>query len=330
MQLRPHHRRPRLQRGPPAGRGHASGSRPQWPMAPSTSTTTEILRRRRRERRRHRGCRPVAPRPSSPPPGGQPRGQCRQGRRRSHRGLPARRRRTPPTWTPTWPSTLAPSPPAGCAWRPTTWPSGPGPSRSRWWTAPTPSGRSWVELFNRLVTTGTRLDLLDTQCGFKAFRTPAARLLFHLVRIDRFAFDVEVLARARRLGLQDRRDPRPLEARPRKHDPPGPRLALHAHRRLPIAPRPRSPTPDHGGRGPRHRPDRHRFGCAGRRRWERFARGPEWPMWRYRPSAGCRCRSWRTGGRCSSCSHWPTPSSRERCVQPCARRSRLFPCSAGV
>lgn len=57
-------------------------------------------------------------------------------------------------------------------------------------------------LFNRMVTTGTGLDLHDTQCGFKAFRTPAARLLFHLVRIDRFAFDVEVLARAGRLGLQ--------------------------------------------------------------------------------------------------------------------------------
>jgi hypothetical protein len=57
-------------------------------------------------------------------------------------------------------------------------------------------------LFNRLVTAGTGLGLLDTQCGFKSFRTPAARLLFHLVRIDRFAFDVEVLARARRLGLR--------------------------------------------------------------------------------------------------------------------------------
>ncbi|HEY5098283.1 MAG TPA: dolichyl-phosphate beta-glucosyltransferase, partial [Acidimicrobiales bacterium] len=57
-------------------------------------------------------------------------------------------------------------------------------------------------LFNRLVTTGTGLGLQDTQCGFKAFRTPAARLLFHLVRIDRFAFDVELLARARRLGLR--------------------------------------------------------------------------------------------------------------------------------
>ena len=56
-------------------------------------------------------------------------------------------------------------------------------------------------LFNQFVTMGTGLGLKDTQCGFKAFRTPVARLLFHLVRIDRFAFDVEVLARARRLGL---------------------------------------------------------------------------------------------------------------------------------
>ena len=57
-------------------------------------------------------------------------------------------------------------------------------------------------LFNQLVTTGTGLRLRDTQCGFKAFRTPAARLLFHLATIERFAFDVEVLTHARRLGLR--------------------------------------------------------------------------------------------------------------------------------
>ncbi|HEX4220465.1 MAG TPA: glycosyltransferase [Acidimicrobiales bacterium] len=56
-------------------------------------------------------------------------------------------------------------------------------------------------LFNRLVTAGTDLDFLDTQCGFKAFHTEVARLVFHLVPIDRFAFDVEVLACAHRLGL---------------------------------------------------------------------------------------------------------------------------------
>ncbi len=57
-------------------------------------------------------------------------------------------------------------------------------------------------LFNRMVTAGTGLGLEDTQCGFKAFRTPVARVLFHLVRIDRFAFDVEILSTARRLGLR--------------------------------------------------------------------------------------------------------------------------------
>jgi dolichyl-phosphate beta-glucosyltransferase len=56
-------------------------------------------------------------------------------------------------------------------------------------------------LFNELVTTGTGLGLRDTQCGFKGFHTTVARLLFHLVQIDRFAFDVELLSQARRLGL---------------------------------------------------------------------------------------------------------------------------------
>ena len=56
--------------------------------------------------------------------------------------------------------------------------------------------------FNRLVNAVTGVGLADTQCGFKAFRTPVARLLFHLTVIDRFAFDVEVLFRARRLGLE--------------------------------------------------------------------------------------------------------------------------------
>lgn len=56
-------------------------------------------------------------------------------------------------------------------------------------------------VFNALVVGATALDLRDTQCGFKAYRTPAARTLFHLVRIDRFAFDAGMLFAARRLGL---------------------------------------------------------------------------------------------------------------------------------
>jgi dolichyl-phosphate beta-glucosyltransferase len=55
--------------------------------------------------------------------------------------------------------------------------------------------------FNRLVNAVTHLSLADTQCGFKAFRAPAAKLLFHCSITERFAFDVEILTLARRLGL---------------------------------------------------------------------------------------------------------------------------------
>jgi dolichyl-phosphate beta-glucosyltransferase len=41
----------------------------------------------------------------------------------------------------------------------------------------------------------------DTQCGFKLFRGDAARDLFRDARIDRFAWDVEILYLARKRGL---------------------------------------------------------------------------------------------------------------------------------
>jgi glycosyltransferase involved in cell wall biosynthesis len=55
-------------------------------------------------------------------------------------------------------------------------------------------------MFNRIVRSVVGLDLLDTQCGFKAFRAPAAKLLFELSVTDGFAFDVEILALAARIG----------------------------------------------------------------------------------------------------------------------------------
>ncbi len=55
-------------------------------------------------------------------------------------------------------------------------------------------------IFNRMVNLVTHIGLGDTQCGFKGFRTPVAQLLFHLGTVDRYAFDVEVLWLARRLG----------------------------------------------------------------------------------------------------------------------------------
>jgi dolichyl-phosphate beta-glucosyltransferase len=41
----------------------------------------------------------------------------------------------------------------------------------------------------------------DTQCGFKLFRGDAARALFSEARVDRFAWDVEILYLARRRGM---------------------------------------------------------------------------------------------------------------------------------
>jgi dolichyl-phosphate beta-glucosyltransferase len=55
--------------------------------------------------------------------------------------------------------------------------------------------------FNRLVNALTHVSLDDTQCGFKAFRAPVAKLLFHCSVTERFAFDVEILSLARKFGL---------------------------------------------------------------------------------------------------------------------------------
>jgi dolichyl-phosphate beta-glucosyltransferase len=55
--------------------------------------------------------------------------------------------------------------------------------------------------FNVLVNVLTRVSLHDTQCGFKTFRAPVAKLLFHCSVTERFAFDVEILSLARRFGL---------------------------------------------------------------------------------------------------------------------------------
>ena len=56
--------------------------------------------------------------------------------------------------------------------------------------------------FGTLVASMTHLPYMDTQCGFKAFRGPIAKLLVHGAQVDRFAFDVEMLDLAARLGLR--------------------------------------------------------------------------------------------------------------------------------
>lgn len=56
--------------------------------------------------------------------------------------------------------------------------------------------------FNRVLQTLSLLPFRDTQCGFKAFRRPAAQEIFSLQTINGFAFDVEVLLLAQSLGYQ--------------------------------------------------------------------------------------------------------------------------------
>jgi glycosyltransferase involved in cell wall biosynthesis len=58
-----------------------------------------------------------------------------------------------------------------------------------------------ARVFNVIVRVTTGIESRDTQCGFKAFRGPVARQLFALAQCDRFAFDVEILLLARRLGM---------------------------------------------------------------------------------------------------------------------------------
>lgn len=63
-----------------------------------------------------------------------------------------------------------------------------------WWR------QSMGKFFNKLVKTLVIEDFKDTQCGFKLFRGDMARSLFKEALIDRFAYDVEILAIAKKKG----------------------------------------------------------------------------------------------------------------------------------
>lgn len=65
--------------------------------------------------------------------------------------------------------------------------------------------QSWLretmgKTFNWLVRSLLGLPFRDTQCGFKGFSREPAKEIFSRTRIDGFAFDVEVLLVAQRLG----------------------------------------------------------------------------------------------------------------------------------
>lgn len=57
-------------------------------------------------------------------------------------------------------------------------------------------------VYNLLVRLLLRLNLKDTQCGFKCFRGAVASELFSLQRLTGFGFDIEVLFLSRQRGLR--------------------------------------------------------------------------------------------------------------------------------
>ena len=59
----------------------------------------------------------------------------------------------------------------------------------------------WSRLCNKVIQRSLVPGIRDTQCGFKAFTAEAARDLFGSARIDGWAFDLEILALARRRGF---------------------------------------------------------------------------------------------------------------------------------
>jgi len=70
-----------------------------------------------------------------------------------------------------------------------------------WWR------RSMGKLFNKLVKALVIGGFDDTQCGFKLFRGDCARRLFGKATVNRFAYDVEILALAMKNGCRIREVP---------------------------------------------------------------------------------------------------------------------------
>lgn len=58
------------------------------------------------------------------------------------------------------------------------------------------------KLGNRIVQVAAVPGIWDTQCGFKAFRAEAAERIFSQTTVERWGFDIEVLALARALNYR--------------------------------------------------------------------------------------------------------------------------------
>ncbi len=61
--------------------------------------------------------------------------------------------------------------------------------------------------FNKIVQKMAVPGILDTQCGFKAFRGDVAKRLFRIAQIDGFGFDPEILFLANKFGYKIRELP---------------------------------------------------------------------------------------------------------------------------
>jgi glycosyltransferase involved in cell wall biosynthesis len=79
---------------------------------------------------------------------------------------------------------------------------------SRWLRAETQTQRQplhrqlFGRIFNLILRITLGLQFKDTQCGFKAFKQPAALAVFPLQRIERWGFDPEILFLARKLKFK--------------------------------------------------------------------------------------------------------------------------------
>lgn len=79
---------------------------------------------------------------------------------------------------------------------------------SRWLRAETQTRRQPLyrqllgRIFNLLLRLTLGLQFKDTQCGFKAFKQTAVRAIFPLQRIERWAFDPEILFLASKFGFR--------------------------------------------------------------------------------------------------------------------------------
>ena len=82
---------------------------------------------------------------------------------------------------------------------------------SRWMSAAPPVRD--VTVFRRVLSAVFRLPagVTDSQCGFKGFRGEVARELFAELETDGFAFDLELLCRARARALRVRELPLPVQ-----------------------------------------------------------------------------------------------------------------------